>query len=118
MLLRRSLAVVLLCAHAAAAVHLTLGAHAVADSGAVVEAQPECAQDTGHGSSGIAHGHELSAEENECVAVALLRAVARTHATVLQVAATPFAMPSAVGEAHASVPLSVLSVAPKSSPPV
>lgn len=117
-LLRRSLAVVLLCAHAAAAVHLALGAHAVADSGAVVEAQPECAQETGHGSTGIAHGHQLSRDETECEAVALLRAVARTHATVLQVAAAAPTTPSAVGESHASPPLAVLSVAPKSSPPV
>lgn len=117
-MLRRSLAVVLLCAHAAAAVHLALGAHAVADSGAVVEAQPECAETTGHGSSGIAHGHELSGEETECEAVALLRTVARTQAHVVQVEATTLAAPSAVCESHASPPLAVLSVAPKSSPPV
>lgn len=118
MLLRRSFAVVLLCAHAAAAVHLALGAHAVADSGAVVEAQPGCAQETGHGSTGIAHGHELSGEETECEAVALLRAVARTRAAVVAVDPTPLATPSTVGESHASPPLAVLSVAPKSSPPV
>lgn len=116
-MLRRSLALVLLCAHAAAAVHLALGAHTVSDSGAVVEAQPECVQP--HGSDGIAHGHELSAHETECEAVALLRTAARTRLVVLPAPVVHADPPQVVvGAKHASPPLPVLSVAPKSSPPV
>ena len=117
MLLRRSLSLVLLVAHASAAVHLALGAHAVSDSGAVVEAAPECVQ-PGHGSSGLAHGHELSRHENECEAAALLRAVAQTGAPADVDVTVEACVAPALAEAAACPPLAVLSVAPKSSPPV
>ncbi len=115
--MRRPLALLLLLAHASAAAHLVLASHAVADGGAVVEAQPECAEG-GHGSAGIAHGHQLLREEVECDAVALLRAPARLRAAApVAVAAVTF-VDVELAAAEASPPLSVLSVAPKSSPPV
>jgi len=116
--MRRVLALLLLLAHGSAAAHLALAAHAVGDGGAVVEAQPECTEVSGHGSDGIAHGHELLREELECDAVALLRAPAKVTAAplALHVAAAPVALELA--HAEASPPLAVLSVAPKSSPPV
>ena len=115
--MRRTLALLLLLAHASAAAHLALAAHTVADDGAIVEAQPECAEPD-HGSAGIAHGHELKRGEQECDAVALLRAPARTVSG--SAAPQPVQQPAAASFAatDASPPLAVLSVAPKSSPPV
>ena len=115
--MRRPLALLLLLAHASAAAHLAFASHAIADSGAIVEAQPECAEG-GHDSDGIAHGHELLREELECDAVALLRAPAKAHAAIVVLPAAPAVAAVELCEHEASPPLAVLEVAPKSSPPV
>jgi hypothetical protein len=115
--MRRPLALLLLLAHASAAAHLAFASHAIADSGAVVEAQPQCTEG-GHDSDGIAHGHELLREELECDAVALLRAPAKAHAVTVSLPAATTAVVVERRGHEASPPLAVLSVAPKSSPPV
>jgi hypothetical protein len=115
--MRRPLALLLLFAHASAAAHLAIAAHTIGDGGAVVEARPECAEG-GHGSAGIAHGHELQRDDQECGAVALLRAPAQTPGqSAISAEALHFAAEQLTAAA-ASPPLEVLSVAPKSSPPV
>src|SRR5262245_8945848 len=116
-MLRRSLAVALLCVHAVAAVHLAFAEHVTGDAGAVVDAAPVCPQ-PGHGSAGIAHGHDLQRHGTECQAAAWLRAVARAQASLAVVAVAAVVAPDTVAPADARPPVGVLSVAPKSSPPV
>lgn len=115
--MRPPLALLLLLAHASAAAHLVLASHAIADSGAVVEAQPECAEG-GHSASGIAHGHELLREEVECDAVALLKSPAQVQAASHVLSVGVAGVAAELASSAASPPLAVLSVAPKSSPPV
>lgn len=117
--MRRALAIVLLCAHAAAAVHLALASHVTsADSGAIVEAEPKC--DAQHGGAGIEHGHQLAAHDEQCEAVLFVRSLfsAQAVAAVVPVVPAPRYPRAQVQRAAQAAPLEVLSVAPKSSPPV
>jgi hypothetical protein len=114
--MRRSLAIALLCVQASVAAHLALASHITADTGAVVDAKPQCPQP--HSGQGIAHGHELKGDDAECEAVALLHTAARACSAFVAAGPVELAAPGAgLGSARERPPLEPLSVAPKASPP-
>ena len=114
-MMRRPVAILLLLAQALALVHLVGAPHAVGDSGAAVEALPECGEPK-HAASGVEHGHAATPADRECAALSVLRSAG--HVTA---AATPESSRCTAAArlrpspAHGSI--SVLSVAPKGSPP-
>ena len=115
--MRRSLAIALLCCQVSAAAHLALVSHVTVDSGAVVDAKPLCSQGS-HGSSGVAHGHQLQREETECEVVALVRTAAWSASATLVPVHVPAVVEPLAPHTASPVARDVLSVAPKASPPV
>lgn len=111
-MMRRVLALLLLGAHALAALHLALAEHARGAAGQAVEAQA-CHAPEHH--DGVTHGHR-GEHERDCEVLAWIRAGLASPAAPAAVATLP--QRSERLEARpASPPLEVLSVAPKGSPP-
>ena len=114
-MMRRVLAILLLLAQALALVHLVDAPHAVGESGAAIEAQPDCAEPK-HAASGVEHGHAATPDDGECAALSLLRSAGHvTAAAALESSRCTAASRLRPSPAHG--PISVLSVAPKGSPP-
>jgi hypothetical protein len=121
--MRRALALLLLVAHATALAHLAVSAHVTSPlTGAVVDADHgDCAPVEQHGSHELDQGCEHDALHglDRCEAVAFTRSIVD-----VQIRAVAFAsrlaprQDSLVVAVDAPAPLEVLSVAPKSSPPV
>ncbi len=110
--MRRLAALLILSAQALAAGHLALEAHVLAASGAFVEEAPRCPRP--HGGAGISHGHARAADACAAAAVFATVGCASPPTDPGQAAA---AAPASMRPARGEVPLEILSVAPKGSPP-
>ena len=117
-MIRRSIALFVLCAQASAAAHLLLAQHTVSGSGVVVDEQKACTQGH-HGGAGVGHGHAVEQKDVECAAAALARSFGQARMPVpVIVPVASEVLPVAVETGRQGTSLDILSVAPKCSPPV
>lgn len=113
---RVALSMLLLVVQLMGQMHLFLSAHVMTAQGEVVDAAPACEQQ-GHGADGISHAHEFDEGHAECAVVAATRIAARASSGSQAVPVSLRIVAAHRESRTGASPLSVLSVAPKSSPP-